>query len=642
MIISLTPEQRERISQAALQGLRTLEKPEPLRLSEWADQHFYLSAESSYVEGRWETLPYQRSIMDCISNDDIREISLIKSARVGYTKLVLAAIGYFAEHKHRNQAVWQPVDDDADEFVKTELDPMLRDVAVVQLVFPSYNRKSRDNTLRQKMFLGSALHVRGGRAAKNYRRISVDVVYLDELDGFDSDVEREGDPVTLASKRVEGSTFPKVILGSTPKIKGESLIDARVENAEIFLRFYIPCPHCGHRQHLRWGGKDEDFGFKWADNKPETAAYLCEACSALFTQDEYLGIWHHGRYQSDDGIYIDPEGLFRDSQDNLLDTPLSVAFHVWTAYSPMASWTQIVREFLAARKDRGKLKTFVNTTLGESWEEDESEKIEHTALFYRREHYKAPVPEGVVVLTAGVDTQDDRFEIQIDGWGPGEERWTVDYIRLFGDPSRQGIWDKLLEALKRSYLREDNTIMNIRLACQDHGGHYADEVNKFSKRAWTRFLIPIKGSSVYGRPVATFPRKRNDKGVYLTAVGTDTAKDLLYQRLLIQQPGPGYWHWPVLDAFDEEYFKQLTNEQRELKWVKGKRMFIWDSKGKRQEPWDCSVYSLAAVRILQQHFGLRLETHRPMAGPVAHPKPKPAAPIAHGKSLGLSEWASKL
>ena len=138
--------------------------------------------------------------------------------------------------------------------------------------------------------------------------------------------------------------------------------------------------------------------------------------------------------------------------------------------------------------------------------------------------------------------------------------------------------------------------MDIRLATQDHGGHYSDEVNQFSKRLGVRFLIPVKGSSVYGKPVATFPRKKNAKGVYLTEIGTDTAKDLLYQRLQIKEVGPGYWHFPVSDAFDETYFKQLTAEERIPKWTQGRKRYVWDAKQRRQEPWDCSVYSLAAIR----------------------------------------------
>ena len=366
MIIQATT--RQEIKKSITQGLKSLHAPEPLRLSEWADENFYLSAESSYVEGRWETLPFQKAIMDCISNDDIRDVTWKKSARVGYTKCILAAIGYFAEHKKRNQGVWQPVDDDADEFVKTEIETMIRDVPCVQDVFPSYSKKSKDNTLKQKMFTGASLFIRGGKAAKNYRRLTLDISYLDELDGFDHDIEREGDPVTLASKRVEGSTFPKVVTGSTPKIKGLSMIDDRFNEAELSFMFHVPCPHCGERICISWGGKDIPHGFKWHDNDPHTVEHLCGECGSLFSQEEYLEVMGQGRFQSPEGIWIDDDCLFRNDHDEIIDTPLSVAFHVWTGYSPMTSWVQIVREFMAAKSDRGRLKTFVNTTQDRDWE----------------------------------------------------------------------------------------------------------------------------------------------------------------------------------------------------------------------------------------------------------------------------------
>lgn len=594
------------IKKALSRGLKAFERPAPMRLSEWADQNFYLSSESSYVEGKWETMPTQRAIMDCISNDDIREVTFVKSARVGYTKMILAAMGYFAEHKKRNQAVWQPVDDDADEFVKTELDPMFRDVPVLQVVFPWFNTRSKGNTLRQKMFIGSSLFIRGGKAAKNYRRISVDTVFLDELDGFDKDVEREGDPVTLASKRVEGSTFPKIVLGSTPKIKSDSLIELRAEQAAFKFKYFIPCPHCDERLTLKWGAKDSQEGMKWVDDNPDTVGQVCINCGVLFTQAEYLNVWESGRWQTDDDHWIDPDGIFRNAGNEIVGTPLSVAFHLWTAYSPMTSWAQIVREFLSAKGDVGRLKTFVNTTLGEAWEEDTSEKLPQAQLFERREHYRSDVPNQAVVLTAGIDTQDDRFEVQIDAWGEGEERWSVAYYRLYGDPSRKELWDILAETLRRTYTKANGEIMDLRMACQDHGGHFSDEVNQFSKRLGVRFLIPIKGSSEYGKPVASFPRKKNMKGVYLTLIGTDTAKDLMFHRLRIMTHGPAYWHWPVNEQFDAEYFNQLTAEERVPKWVQGQKRYVWDAKGRRNEPWDCSVYSFAAIRILQQHMGLRL------------------------------------
>lgn len=612
--LNLNAEQRSVIAKSILSGLSCLKSVEPLKLSDYANKYFYLSPESSYIEGEWETMPYQKSIMDCMGNDDIREVNIIKSARIGYTKMLVASVAYFAEHKKRNIAIWQPVDDDADSFCKTEIDPMLRDCEVIRKIFPYYDKKHKNNTMVLKVFNGSSLHIRGGKAAKNYRRISVDVGIIDELDGFDHDIEQEGPPRKLAGKRIEGATFPKMICGSTPGIKkrdgevGGSQIEDAVQECEHFFKFHIPCPHCNQFQNLEFGGKDVPYGLKWEHAQPSTAHYVCKYCRKGFAQDDYLNRWGKGIYKTDNGVWIDEENTFRDSSNNIIEAPLRVAFHIWTIYSSMTSWSLIVREFLDAKDDQGKLKAFVNTTLGETWDEGETEKLEQAVLYTRREHYQAEVPNEVIVLTAGIDVQDDRFELQVDGWGLGEERWGISYSRLFGDPSRATIWDKLGEKLRRGFKKVDGSIINIKLACQDHGGHYSDEVNKFSARAGKLFLIPIKGSSQYSRPVAMFPRKPNKNGVYLTEVGTDTAKELLYQRLKILNPGPGYWHFPVSDEFDEEYFTQLTNEERVPKYEKGVKRWFWDARSRRNEAWDCSVYSLAAIRILQQYFGINLET----------------------------------
>jgi phage terminase large subunit GpA-like protein len=311
---------RKAIQQAIVKALTAMRQPLPMRLSEWAAEHFYLSAESSYVQGRWEAYPYQIGILDCMGHDDIREITLLKSARVGYTKMILAAIGYYAEHKRRNQAIWQPVDDDADEFVKTELDPMIRDVPAMQRIFPWYNSRSKHNTLRQKTFLSSMLHIRGGRSAKNYRRLSLDVAYLDELDGFEPDVESEGSPDGLASKRLEGATFPKLICGSTPRIADTSLITHRAAHADRVFRYHVACPHCQTLQPLEFGGKHDNFGLKWHQGQPETAAYLCAQCGGLFTQADYLQLWdadHGARWQDDEGVWFDVEFGGRHAQVSL-------------------------------------------------------------------------------------------------------------------------------------------------------------------------------------------------------------------------------------------------------------------------------------------------------------------------------------
>jgi len=621
-------------------GLESLRRPEPLRLSQWAERYFYLSAESSYVEGKWEAFPFQVAIMDCISNDDIREISFIKSARVGATKMMLAAIGYFAHHKRRNQAIWQPVDGDITEFVKTEIDTMIRDVPALRSIFPWYDKKHKNNTLEQKMFIGSTLHMRGGKAAKNYRRISPDVVYLDELDGFDGDIEKEGSPVSLAAKRIEGATFPKMVMGSTPKLKESSMIGSQAESADMYFKFYIPCPHCKHEQPLEWGGKDAEHGFKWQEGEPDSVEYLCRSCHAMFKQDDYLKVWDKGRWMTTDGMWIDGDNIFHNAEGDVISAPSSVAFHIWTGYSPMTEWSQIVADFMKAKGDPSKLKGFVNLTLGEPWEEDEGKHADADLLYKRREYYEAEIPEGANVLTIGADVQDDRVEYSVWGWGEGEESWLIDHKSVFGDLTNHAYWSDLATLFKKPYRKADGTLMDVKIACIDSGGHFTSEVYSFSKMAGLRFAVPIKGSSVMGKPVATFPRKRSKDGVYLTFIGTDTAKDLLYFRSQQYEPGEGYMHFPVQEWCSQEYFSQFSAEARMKVYTKGRPSFQWICKdGVRNEAWDCAVYALAAIRIVQQNFGIQLDqqTH---AEPVqATPPPKkvmqPPQPTA---GWGRKNW----
>jgi phage terminase large subunit GpA-like protein len=254
-------------------GLTVFKAQPPLRLSEWAEQNFYLSSESSYVSGSWKAYPYQVGILDFFGNDDIPEVSFKKAARTGFTKTMMAASAYFTIYRKRNQAIWQPTDSDASEFCQTEFDPMLRDVRVYKPVFPALGKKHPHNTNAFKKFTGSVLYLKGGTSARNFRRISVDVAIIDEVSSFDSDVDGEGSPRKLAKKRTEGATFPKLIVGSTPKMKYTCEIDAAIQEADAVYRFVVPCPHCGTYQALEFGSKNTAHGLKWLDQDPDTAAY---------------------------------------------------------------------------------------------------------------------------------------------------------------------------------------------------------------------------------------------------------------------------------------------------------------------------------------------------------------------------------
>lgn len=601
------------IHRAVRAGLRSLEAVEPMRLSEWAAKNFYLSAESSYVEQQWEAFPFQTAIMDAMSDDEIEEVDFLKSARVGYTKMLLAAIGYFAEHKRRNQALWQPTDDDSDDFCKTELEPMIRDVPVMESVFPGFLAKNKDNTLKQKKFLGSTLHLRGGKAAKNYRRISVDLAALDEIDGFDADVEKEGSPIKLAYKRVEGATFPKLLVGSTPKIKGLSLIEARAEQAQLRFRRHIPCNHCDAMITLEWGGKDKKYGFKWFNDDPDTVGHVCQHCGGVMTQQDYLQVAARGKWIAQDGTWIDEDGfVFRNAAGGAVPKVKHVAFFIWTAYSPMTGWAKIVREFLsatakAAAGDMSELKAFVNTTLGETWEE-KGEKADEHALMKRAEDYPLrTVPLGGLVLVAGVDVQDDRFEIVTWAIGKKEEMWVVDYTVIEANPADDRDWDKLDAHLKLQFPHAAGTHLGIDAVGLDTGGHFTHQAYNFCRLRSARRITAVKGETREGQPVKGKAAMQDvnwrgailKRGVKLWHVGTDTAKDLLLGRLSVAAPGPGYVHFSK--ELPAEFYHQLTAEQRvKVKTGTGER-YRWAKVRTRNEVLDCTVYAIFASHLMDLH-----------------------------------------
>ena len=586
---------------------------EPISLDAWARSEFYLSAESSYVEQKWTPWTFQRAIMACISNDDIVEIDLKKSARIGYTKILLATICYFAHHKRRNQALWQPTDEDRDEFVKTELDPVLRDIPGMRDVLPSYLARHKDNTLQQKKFIGSMLHLKGGRAAKNYRRISVDVAALDELDAFDNDVEKEGDPFTLAAKRVEGATYPKIIAGSTPKLKGISLIDARYHQADERFTFQIPCPSCGERHALTWGGKDEPHGFKFTDHTPETVRHLCPHCVTLIDQAEYLAVEARGLWINESGtLHLHADGRFTTPAGEAVAPPRHIAFHIWTAYSPAVGWAQIVREFLAARAametgDDAKMKAWTNTTKGECWE-GEIERTDADELKQRAEPFKLRVmSRDCLLLLCGCDTQGNRIEAQVWGYGLNGQMWTVDHRVFFGNPAQEDVWIELEEFLfGETYAHVSGTTQRIYATAIDSGGHHADAVYAFAHKHRARRVHAVKGSSGAERSIEngntkvgfTWHGKREKHGPTLWHVGTHLAKDRLASRLEIAQPGPGYVHLSADNT--DEWFRQLAAEDRVTVRAQYGTQTRWVPNRKRNEVIDMTAYAI----WLEERLGL--------------------------------------
>lgn len=611
--MNISPRQLERLKYWITSGLRALHRPVPLTAVEWANANYYLPKESSYQEGRWETLPFQVAIMNAMGSDDIREVNLIKSARVGYSKMLLGIVSYFIQHKQRNGLLWQPTDGDAENFMKTHVEPTIRDVPGLLALAPWYGRKHRDNTLSMKRFSnGRGFWCLGGKAAKNYREKSVDFVCYDELAAFDADIEKEGSPTFLGDKRIEGSVWPKSLRGSTPKIRGACQIERAASESGHLLRFHVPCPHCGGEQYLKFGDESTPFGFKWDKGRADTVFYLCEHNGCVIHQREID--YTAGRYICDyTGIYTRDGLAWFGDDDQEITPPDSVSFHIWTAYSPFTTWVQIVKDFFKTKGDRGKLKTFTNTTLGETWAEEASEQLQHEMLVERREEYLSEVPDSVVYLTGGIDSQTSgRYECYVWGWGAEEEAWLIDKIIIFGRYDEESTLARVDDVIRKQYARSDGTMVGVARWCWDTGGIDPQVVYKRSLKLGPLRVIPIKGASTYGNPVITMPRQRNAHKVFLSLVGTDTAKDLIYDRLKLDfipgEPAPGAIHFPKNgEIFGETEAKQIVAEVLLPVVVKGKIVYRWSNQGRRNEALDCFVYALAALRLSIARFQINLE-----------------------------------
>lgn len=650
---------KRHIRATVARGLVSLKTPEPLDGDQWAEKHFFLSAESSQSVQRWSSYPFQKAMLGAMCDDDIEEVNIKKSARVGYTKMLLSVIGYFAHHKRRNQCLWQPTDSDSDEFCKAELEPMLRDVRAMATVFPQFMAKSKANTLNMKKFLGSLLYLKGGTSAGNFRRMTLQVALLDEFDAFDQKIEKSADPHTLAKKRLEGATYPKEISGSTPRIKGLSHIEKREQAADVRMKFHISCKHCGVEHPLVWGGKKVKHGFKWDPEDPEgTVCHVCPHCYGTIVQADYLRSWHSGVWISECGNYRIQHSPYRWTDGAgvpLTSPPRHVAFHVWTAYSPQATWAAIVEQFLECMVavetgDRAPLEGFINETLGETWE-DEGDKADVHALLQRAEDYPLRrVPVGGLDVVAGVDVQDDRWEITVWAFGRGEEQWAIDYHVIYGNPADQQEWeDRLHPYLQKNVTHWHGAPMKIMGTAIDTGGHYTHQAYNFCRQHIGDKYYAIKGDSQDAKPIkgrsssqdVNFRGRVIKAGVKLWLVGTDTAKDLFFGRLKVEKPGPGYVHFSK--HLPANWFKGLTSEVRRPVKTARSTTYRWVKTAARNEALDTTVYALfcSQMRDHPKHEEAdwrRLEHNLlPDLFDQPDPEPTPTEPVAVPLPLGAIE-----
>lgn len=544
---------------------------------------------------------YQRGMMDVVNEPAVDMVVIMSSAQIGKTEILNNIIGYYIDQDPAPILILQPTIEMAEAWSKDRLTPMIRDTEALTPKFGDPKRKDSDNRILHKMFPGGHITMAGGNSPASLASRPIRILCCDEVDRYPASAGSEGDPVNLAKKRTTTFWNRKTILVSTPTVKGISRIEAAFDKSDKRF-FFVPCPHCKVSQPLQWREGERFKGhLVWQDNNPETAQYLCGECGGHIEESEKPRMIANGAWQA--------TAEFKGT----------AGFFINELYSPWVRWADMVANFLQAKQDPRQLQTFINTSLGETWE-DASETINPHDLMVRREHY-TKVPYGACVLTAGVDVQDDRLELEVVAWGAGQESWSMAYKIIYGNPAESEIWKELDAFLLKKMEHESGQALPIACVCIDSGGHFTNEVYQFCKQRQVRRVFAIKGHSIAGAPVVGKPTRNNKGRVTLFMVGTDAAKSTLYGRFKIDEPGAGYCHFSHA-ANDEEFFKQLTSERLANDYVKGFLKRGWKKADRaRNEALDCRVYALAAVEILNPDYPALL-THLKADGTDAPPQPE--------------------
>lgn len=612
--------------------------PPQLTVSEWAEAKRVLPETSAARGGRWRNAaaPYLVGIMDAVHEPGVKTVAVMKAAQLGGSEALSNVLGYFIEHDPCPTLYVLPTFGDVEEWSKQRLADMIRTTpalaAVVRDKRQPKGSHQAESTLTLKTFPGGFLALGGANTPNTFARRAVRLAIGDDVDRFPAVVGEEGDPADLLEKRT--TTFPHdglVLLVSTPTLKG-GRIDTAYQRSDQ-RRYILTCPHCGREDWTTWQNPAH-FRVVYQGHDPSTARLACPdpehgGCGAKLTEAERRQMVARAAERPDKGWM--PTATPKD--------PTLIGLHAPAMISTLGvTLESLVSEWLAAReKGRESLKVFINTRLAEGWQ-DKGARVQHGPLYARREHYgdDVEIPAAAVAVTGGVDVQEDRFELLVTAWGPGEERWIVDHREIPGRPERDPeVWEALLGALSRKYRHASGHQLPIHATCID-SGYATEKVYSFVLRHQAvRRVYATKG--IGGRSGEPIVGKASGKSygkaprpVRLWPINTDDAKSSIFDSLGLAAPGPGYIHFPML--LQEEFFAQLCAEHKEPRYNRaGVQTHVeWVQDRTRNEGLDLAVLCLAAFRLLRpnilQMAAVLAATPVPAvpAQPAATPAPAPA------------------
>jgi phage terminase large subunit GpA-like protein len=558
------------------------ELPPRLTVSQWADAQRYI-APGQPEAGRWRTdrAPYAREPMDAFNDPDTEIVVLKWSSQVGKTEVLINVSGFFIAQDPSTQLFVMPNLGDADSFSRNRFGPTINATPALIEKVGAHMSRSASTTILEKNYPGGDIVFAGANSPASLASRPRRVVLFDEIDKYDSNIGNDGDPIQQGFQRTQNYWNARKGLASTPTLEGLSAIDKWFQRSD--QRFYeVPCSSCGVFQSLEWEQ------VVWDRGKPSTARYLCPHCEHRHDQASVYRMVNHGHWRARQPF----SGI--------------AGFHVWAIYSPWVTMAKLVTEWEAAEGKPGEEQTFVNLKLGRCYNPNKGAETTVDELVARREDYGPAadgsylVPPGVLLVTVSVDCQKDRFEVQYLGWGSDDEKWVLDYVVHWDDPTDPRAFQRLdMTCLRRMFQHPLGGELSIEAVHID-AGNWQQMVMEFvrEQRAAYRQFYAGKGVGGPGRPIIRESEQKFGRGARLHIIGVDDGKTVTYQELATRpDPETGVRSYRVHFPrhLERSYFEMLLGEVVKVKFINGRAVREWVPKpGVRNEALDTFVGAMAA------------------------------------------------
>lgn len=613
-------------------SLSVMSPPENITVSEWAERKRRLSSEASAETGLWRTsrTPYLREVMDCFTDPKVRHIVFVAASQVGKSEFLNNCIGYIIDEDPSSILFIQPTVGDAREYSQLRIAPMIRDCPTLKSKVSDPKSRDSGNTILQKKYPGGILTMCGSTEAHALASKPIRYVFGDERDRWATSAGNEGDPWGLAMARQTTFYNAKAVEVSTPTIKGASQIEAAY-NTGTMEHYCTKCPGCGEYSEIRFSDIRFEYDTISVNGKKtfsiKTIFYVCPKCGAIHSEIEM-------KRSPAKWIADNPEAYKQGTR----------SFWLNAFVSPWASWESIIQKFLNAKGDTKKMQVVFNTCFGELWE-DRGSIEDEDSIIGRREVYNAELPDGVLVLTCGIDTQDDRLEYEVVGHGHFGETWGIEYGVIMGRPDSDEVWQSVDDLLDRQFSFANGVKLPLSLTFMDEGGHFTQTVREQCQKRLAKHIFCIKGIGGADKPYTSPPKKQaitvNQRIVgyaWQYLIGVDAGKQIIMDNLKVQTPGPKYCHFPIRDDYGYAYFHKLLSEHLVYD-PKKKNPWQWEKipGHERNEALDCRDYANAAFVVLPKDLDAierRLKGGKP-AAPAPAPKPKPKV---KPQNRFLDEW----